>query len=203
MKFALDPGDVIGHGCWETIKRLLAPVSSIWIGSFCALVAMLLAEVVDMAWNGYWGEIDELFINMAWALLYAPLALFFSGWSLLVVPLLAYVFYQMIRSEQDMSWIWLGTTGVSGFMVMTSGAMEEMNIDYVAFAWGFYVLLMVSLGVGIVFLKGWQQNAQARHLQEVMAENEMRRMEIEQEYGTKSFGQGNLQSVQMEDDEPS
>ncbi len=81
MRFPLDPGDVIGHGCWEAIKRLLAPVSSVWIGCFCALVSMLMAELVDRAWSGYWSRIDDLLIDMAWALLYAPLALFLSVWS--------------------------------------------------------------------------------------------------------------------------
>lgn len=203
MKFALDPGDVIGHGCWETIKRLLAPISSVWVGCFCALVSMFMAELVDMVWNGYGSKVGDLLVEMAWAMLYAPLALFLSVWSLLVVPVLAYVFYQMIRGEHDVAWMWLGTTAVSGLMVMTSDfLMEGMEAGFVIFAWVFFVMLLFSLGVGLFFWKGWQQNAQAKHLQEVMAENEIRRLAQEQQYGTKSFGQDNIQGMNVPDEEP-
>ncbi|NNJ87139.1 MAG: hypothetical protein HKP20_08210 [Akkermansiaceae bacterium] len=201
MKFPLDPGDVIGHGCWETVQRLLAPVSSIWIGCFCALASMFLAELVDLALSGSWSRVDDLLIEMAWALLYAPMAIFLSFWSLLVVPLLGYIFYQMIRSEHDVAWMWLGTTAVCGLMVMISPMLEDTTMVFKVVAWVVFVVLLVSIGVAIFFISGWQQNAQARHVQEVMAENERRRLEIEQQYGTTSFGQDNIQSMETPDED--
>ncbi len=76
-----------------------------------------------------------------------------------------------------------------------------MELGFSIFSWIFFVLLLISLGVGLFFLKGWQQNVQVKHLQEVHAENELRRLKIEQEFGTKSFGQSNLQEMDPPDED--
>jgi len=48
----MDPGDVLGDGCWETVKRVLVVASTLWVGALAAIVAFFAGEAVGMMWIG-------------------------------------------------------------------------------------------------------------------------------------------------------
>lgn len=189
MRVPLDPGDIIGHGCWETVKRILTPVFSLWVGSFCGVAGIYLAFAAELAWSGHWGDVGEVLTDLVWAVIWAPMALLLSVWSLLLVPMMGLVFYCFLRSERDTTWLWLGCVASTGLVIMTSEWTKELGFLATFVAWGIFTLLLVSITALCLFYKGMQRNAQARHLIEITAENEQRRSALEHRYGTKSFGQ--------------
>ncbi|MDG0994401.1 MAG: hypothetical protein P8O22_06685 [Akkermansiaceae bacterium] len=202
MRFPLDPGDTLGDGCWETLKRVLALVSTLWLGCIAALIAYYFAQVASAVWAGAWGDLGEIILEMGeavlWSLLWAPFYLLFSLWGIVLLPLMGVVMLMMFRADKNVTWFWFSAVVGSGVMAM-NGFIELPLVSALrAVAWVIFLLVMVSLAAGCWLFHGWQQNSQAAHLQEVMAENELRRLEIEQQYGTTSFGQGNVQ--EMDDD---
>ena len=50
MRLPLDSGDVLGDGCWEALKRVLALVSTLWVGCIVALISYYFAEVAGAVW---------------------------------------------------------------------------------------------------------------------------------------------------------
>ncbi len=202
MRLPLDPGDVLGDGCWETLKRVLALVSTLWLGCIAALIAYYFAEVAGAVWAGAWGDLGEIILEMGvtvlWSLLWAPFYLLFSLWGIVLLPLMGVVMLMMFRADKNVTWFWFSAVMGSGVMAMSGFIELPLVYALSAVAWVIFLLVMVSLAAGCWLFHGWQQNSQAAHLQEVMAENELRRLEIEQQYGTTSFGQGNVQ--EMDDD---
>lgn len=202
MRLPLDPGDTLGDGCWETLKRVLALVSTLWLGCIAALIAYYFAEVAGAVWAGAWGNLGEIILEMGvtvlWSLLWAPFYLLFSLWGIVLLPLIGVVMLMMFRADKNVTWFWFSAVMGSGVMAMSGFIELPLVYALSAVAWVIFLLVMVSLAAGCWLFHGWQQNSQAAHLQEVMAENELRRLEIEQQYGTTSFGQGNVQ--EMDDD---
>ncbi len=193
MRMALDPGDVLGEGCWETLKRVLILWSMLCGGCVAALLSLGMARVVDAAWAGAWSEVGKIMFmtgkSMLWAVFLGPFYYVFTLWGIVLVPLLGLTMYLMMRAERDVTWIWVGMVVLTGGIVMGNVVGVPGKAEG-ALAWMFFLFVLVSLGVGVFLLRGWQRNTQARHLQEVMAENEMRREGLKQRYGTSSFGQG-------------
>ena len=202
MRLPLDPSDTLGDGCWETLKRVLALVSTLWLGCIAALIAYYFAEVAGAVWAGAWGDLGEIILEMGvtvlWSLLWAPFYLLFSLWGIVLLPLIGVVMLMMYRADKNVTWFWFSAVMGSGVMAMNGFIELPLVYALSAVAWVIFLLVMVSLAAGCWLFHGWQQNSQAAHLQEVMAENELRRLVIEQQYGTTSFGQGNVQ--EMDDD---
>lgn len=193
MRLPLDPGDVLGDGCWETIKRVLSLVSTLWLGCMMVIIARFLGEMAGAAWSGAWGDMGEIILGMMesilWVLLWAPFYFLLSIWGLLFVPLIGLVLFLMFRTEKEVIWVWYVGVILIGVITMADFVgIPDDGEDVVA--WIGFVLLAFSLAAGCWLFKGWKGNMQALHLQEVSAENEMRRLEMEQKFGTKSFGQG-------------
>lgn len=195
---------MFGDGCWETVKRVFALVTTLWGGCAMALVAFFLAEVVGAVLDGAWGDVGEIIVEMGvavvWALLWAPFVFLLSVWGLVLVPLLGVVMFLMFRAEREVTWLWYGMVGCVGLLAM--GGFEDLPTSYVltGVRWFIFFLMMVALAVACWFYRGWQRNAHARHLMEVHAENELRRLEMAQRFGTKSFGQGNVDEVKMDEE---
>lgn len=200
MKLPLDPGDVLGDGCWEAVKRVLVVVSTLWVGAIAALVALFAAQAVELMLSGAWGDLTDLMVEagrtLIWALLLAPFYFLFSFWGFVLIPLMAVVLYGMCRSDKDVTWVWFASCVIVGVLGMTG--VFDLSVGMQSVAWVVFILLVLSLAAGCWFLAGWRRNEQARHLIEVQAENEQRRLELGEKFGTKSFGQGNRDDFQDE-----
>ena len=200
VRNSLDPGNVLGDGCWESLKRAFAIMSTLWLGCILAVMSYFLSRVLAAVWDGAWGDVMDIIVSMLemalWTVLLAPFLMLVSFGGFVLVPLLGLVMFYMLRSDKDITWLWYVTVLATGVIAMRGMTEESMGYLIDVVAWVIFVLVMVALAVGCWLLKGWQRNAQARHLQEVSAENEVRRLEIEQTYGTKSFGQGNQSDYQ-------
>ncbi|MFK7912139.1 MAG: hypothetical protein AB8F34_16300 [Akkermansiaceae bacterium] len=191
----MDPGDVLGDGCWETVKRVFAMMSTLWVGCISALIALYMAEVVGAIWAGAWSDVGDIILDMGssvlLAMVWAPLYYLFSFWGLIMIPLLIYVMFMMFRADMEVTKVWFVIVLIAGVIAMNGMIEVPANYALAAVAWVVFLFVMISLAAGCWFLRGWERNSQAQHLQEVSAENELRRIEIEQAYGTKSFGQNN------------
>ena len=193
MRFSLDPGDVVGDGCWETVKRVLVVASTLWVGAMAAIVAFYAAQAIGLVMSGAWSDLTDLILEageaILWGLLLAPIYFLFTFWGLVMIPLMGLVMFHMFRSDKDVTWVWFATSlivSVVGLMgLLGFGADSSLQV----LAWVLLCFLMISLAVGCWLLMGWRRNAQARHLMEVHAENEQRRAELREKFGTTSFGQ--------------
>ena len=202
VRFALDPGNVLGDGCWESVKRAFAIMSTLWMGCILAVTSFYFAEIFGALWGGAWSDVGDIISDMAetvlWTVLLAPFYVFFSIWGFLLLPLFGLVMFYMLRADKDVTWLWFATVAITGTVAMRGMTGDSASYGSEVVAWVLYALAIVALAAGCLLLKGWEKNAQARHLQEVSAENELRRIEIEQTYGTKTFGQGNVTNDEQE-----
>ena len=197
MSESWDPDSAIGDGCLETVKRALAIMSTLWVGCIAAVASYYLSEIAGAIWAGAWSDVSDMilamFESLLWSVILAPFYLLLSFWGFVLVPLLGLVMFYSLRADREVTWLWFATVVYTGIIALR-GLMGESGLSSLAFdviAWVILVLVMASIAALCLFFQGWRRNDQARHLQEVNAENELRRLEIEQTYGTKSFGQGN------------
>ena len=188
-----DPGEVIGYGCWETIKRVLVMCSTMWVGFFLALFALAVSEIVGAMWLGAWTDIDEMMLEVGQSLLFglvlAPFYYLFSYWGFVCLPVLAVIFFFMFREDRDVMWFWYATVSLLGLVAILSGIDFSLGYAIDVVTWVAFGLELLSLAAGCWFLSGWNKNRHAQHLMDIHLQNEFRKSEIEKTYGTKSFGQ--------------
>lgn len=200
MRVAIDPGDVLGDGCWETVKRVLVVASTLWVGALAAIVAFFAGEAVGMMWIGAWGDLPALMLKAGettlWAMILAPFYLLTTVWGFVLIPVMGVVMYTMFRTEKDVTWVWYSTCVLVGLVALKGMLLDGSGI--MAVSWAVFIFLQISLGTGCWFLNAWRSNEQARHLMRVFMENEARRAELGKKFGTKTFGQGNLQDFDDE-----
>lgn len=196
VRFSLDPGDVLGDGCWEAIKRVLVVISTLWVGCLAALLAYCFTELVGAVIDGAWSDLGEMIVDMGgmivWSFLWAPVVIIFSVWGLFLLPLLGLVMYLVFRAERQIIWTWFGIVVVVGCVAMEGLDTLPATYRLTGVLWVSFLLILAVIAVMCWYYQSWQGNVHAQHLMEVHAENEQRRMEMRERFGTKSFGQSHV-----------
>ena len=95
---------------------------------------------------------------------------------------------------------WLVYAGITGFLAVLSLTSQfDLDARTVGLSMVFWLAAMVSLTAGAFFLTAWQRRRMVQHLIGVAAENDQRRRELADEFGTavgdREFATGQLYVV--------
>jgi hypothetical protein len=168
MNLKFDPVDVFGAGCWDAISRIFLFVSSIFMGCGIASWALFADNLLDEPLSPFF------------AFLVGPLHLF-SAWALLAFPVMICGWFVMIRSEENLAPRWAGFAVVMGLFCML-GQSRSIGIPWIS--WPVWILLSAMLCTATWFFMQWQRNRWIQEMAELKAENEQRRLEIQEKFGT-------------------
>jgi len=171
----IDFGDVFASGIGWLAKQLILFVASIWLGCTMgggALAAGRLAQV-----RSFEGEL----------LLHSP-ALLLTIWIIPNVCFLGAAIYWFVRNETNTPLACGILAGVEALVCVAGSTGWIYGWLPRSVTWVTCVVLIAMLGTGLWFMRQWQLNRWAMELEELKAENAMRRAELKEQFGTDSAG---------------
>lgn len=173
MKF--DFGDVFASGIGWLMKQIALFVASIWLGCTMGGAAILAGRLT----RG-WGFDSEL-------LLYSPLLLL-TIWIIPNVCFLGASMYWFVRNETNTPLACGIIAGVEAVVCLAGQAGRLRGWLPQSVAWVTCLALIAMMATGFWFFRQWQINRWAIELEELKAENAMRRVQLKEQFGTDSAG---------------
>ena len=173
MKF--DFGDVFASGIGWLMKQIALFVASIWLGCTMGGAAILAGGLT----RG-WSFDSEL-------LLYSPMLLL-TIWIIPNVCFLGASMYWFVRNETNTSLACGIIAGVEAVVCLAGKATWLRGWLPQSVAWVTCLALIGMMATGLWFLGQWRINRWALELEELKAENAMRRVQLKEEFGTDSAG---------------
>ncbi len=170
MKF--DPVDIFGEGIGYVITRAFAYLGCLWMGSVIGLISVLQLEMFS--------DIDELF----YLILFAPVSLINLLLPFTLTIMIVAIF--LFKSDRSLMKIMPIFTALLSLMVMlreTRGDPVEKTIQ-----WTIWLGFMGTLFGVFWYFRKVEETKYAMELEELYRENEQRRQELQEKFGTASFG---------------
>lgn len=166
MNLKFDPVDVVGAGCWDMLSRLFLFITAIFIG--CGI--------------GSWSlHVHEMFSSPEEPLLMfliGPIHLL-SSWAVISLPLLLAFLGIFVRTEKELAPRWAGLA-ISMAIFCLCGYFKEAHW----IAWPLCLLLCAMLATATWFFMQWSRNRWIQEMAELKAENQQRRLELQEKFGT-------------------
>jgi hypothetical protein len=172
----IDFGDVFASGIGWLVKQLFLFVASIWLGCTMGAAALLASGLA----RGGWSFDAEL-------LLYSPVLLL-TIWIIPNVCFLGASMYWFVRNETNTPLACGILAGVEALFSLAGRASWLNGWLPQSIAWVTCIVLIVMMATGLWFLRQWQLNRWAIELEELKAENAMRRAQLKEQFGTDSAG---------------
>lgn len=172
----MDIEEMVGAGCWDSIKRVGGGFACLWLGAATGFLAMIGASMIQLAVDGSLGVIPVSYLlnELLWGLLAGPLLLFGSGWLILLAPLVLIVFFYYVRGEGGQR-LWVGLAAVVGLLVVLGYTDWDDGLLWSGLAFALWLGSAGSLGLLAFLLAAWQRRRAEQHLLSVAVENEARR----------------------------
>ena len=202
MGIPLDIEDILGAGCLISIGRALSSLSCLWLGSATGIVAVEagVLSVELLTGGGMPPDLMDYLVGVLIRCALGPLVLILSYTVLLFFPLLLAVYFTMARGDNGSLTKWLVYAGITGFLAVLSLTSQfDLDARSIGLSMAFWLVAMISLTAGAFFLTAWQRRRMVQHLIGVAAENDQRRRELAEEFGTavgdREFATGQLYVV--------
>ncbi|MCW1887758.1 hypothetical protein OKA04_23675 [Luteolibacter flavescens] len=171
----IDFGDVFASGVGWLLKQLFLFVASIWLGCTMGAPALNAANLADGGrFNGG-------------MLLGSPMLLL-TMWIIPNIFFLGAAVYWFVRNESNTIVACGILAGVESLVVVAGHVKDIDGWLPLSAAWATWIMLTGMLATGLWFLHQWQMNRWAIQIQELKAENAMRRVELKEKFGTDSAG---------------
>jgi hypothetical protein len=171
----IDFGDVFASGLGWLLKQLFLFVASIWLGCTMGGASLLAGRLAD----GRGFDTDLL--------LYSP-ALLLTLWIIPNVCFLGASIYWFVRNETNTPLACGILAGVEALVCVAGKSGRLHGWLSTSAAWLTCAVLIAMMGTGLWFFRQWQINRWAIELEELKAENAMRRVRLKEEFGTESAG---------------
>ncbi|MCW1924897.1 hypothetical protein OKA05_20205 [Luteolibacter arcticus] len=171
----IDFGDVFASGIGWLLKQLFLFVASIWLGCSMGAAALLAAGLVK-GWSFDAG------------LLIGSPVLLLTSWLIPNVCFLGAAIYWFVRNETNTPLACGILAGVEALVSVAGQAGEINGWLPLTVAWVTCLVLIAMMGTGLWFLGQWQINRWALEIEELKAENAMRRAQLKEDFGTDSAG---------------
>ena len=176
----IDFGDVFGSGFGLVVRQIFLFIVAVWKGCGIAAASFIAGSAVAGS------RIDAEDFGIV---LVSPLLLF-SGWLLPNLVFLAITGCRLtVYSESTGLRTWGTLVGAEALFSMAVVTRElDREWPAIATAWACCLVLIAMACTALWFLHQWQINRWAGELAMLQAENEMRRAEMKEEFGTESAG---------------
>lgn len=171
----IDFGDVFASGIGWLVKQLLLFLASIWLGCTMGAAALLAGRLAD-GWS-FDGEL----------LLYSPVLLL-TIWIIPNACFLGASMYWFVRNETNTPLACGILAGVEALICVAGKTGRIHGWLPLSVTWVTCVMLIAMLATGLWFFRQWQLNRWAIQLEELKAENAMRRAQLKEQFGTHSAG---------------
>jgi hypothetical protein len=171
----IDFGDVFASGIGWLVKQILLFVASIWLGCTMGAAAILAGELTR-GWD-FDGEL----------LLHSPLLLL-TIWIIPNVCFLGASIYGFVRNETNTPLACGILAAVEAVVCLAGKTTWLRGWLPLSVAWVTCVVLIAMMVTGLWFFRQWQLNRWAIELEELKAENAMRRVQLKEQFGTDSAG---------------
>ena len=170
MALKFDPVDVIGAGCWETLLRFFLFVSAVMVGCGIGSWSLHAGHMFDEPWS------PILYF------LVGPLHLF-SYTIFISFPLGVAGLFVLFRSEEPLAPRWAALASSLGFLVVL-GYFKDIEHHWLT--WPLWFLMTSMLCTATWFWMKWSRNRWAQELLDIKVENQERRNELHEKFGTVS-----------------
>ena len=167
MNLKFDPVDVVGAGCWDAITRVFLFVTAVFIGCGIASWAINVRSLLD--------EISAPIMYF----LIGPVYLL-SVWAIIGFPVLIGGCFMMVRTEATLAPRWTGLAIALGLLCMCGYG----HADKAWLSWPLWIVLNAMYATATWFFIQWSRNRWIQEMAELKAENEQRRLEIQEKFGT-------------------
>jgi len=176
----IDFGDVFASGIGLLVKQLVLFILAAWLGCSLAAAAYLAGKTVE----------DRAFPWDSTGLLLGSPVLLLTVWLLPnIVFLAAFGIRTVIYSDSAGYRTWI--TLIAGEALFSMAMVtHEFRREWAPLttAWLTCLLLIGMMGTALWFLRQWHMNRWAIELEELKAENAMRRVQLKEKFGTDSAG---------------
>lgn len=168
MNLKFDPVDVIGAGCFDTIRRIFLFGTSVIVGCGIGSWSLHAGHMFDNPW-------EPILFFLA-----GPIHLL-SASAFVSFPLLIAGLFIMIRSEEDLAPRWAGLVSSLGLLVVL-GYFKQIDSHWLT--WPLWLLMTAMLCTATWFWMKWSRNRWVQEILELKEENQQRRHEIHEKFGT-------------------
>lgn len=166
-----DPVDIFGEGIGHVVTRALAYLGCLWMGSVMSLISVLQLKIFS--------DIDEVF----YLILFAPVSLINLLLPFTLTIMIVAIFW--FKSDRSLMKIMPVFSALLSLMVMfreTTGDLVEKTIQ-----WTIWLGFMGTLFGVFWYFRKVEETKYAMELEELYRENEQRRHELQEKFGTASF----------------
>lgn len=202
MGIPLDIEDILGTGCIASIGRALTSLSCLWLGAATGIVAVSFGSLGAELLQGGGLPVDlmDFLMGVCADCAFGPLVLFRSYTFFFFFPLVLAVYFVFARGDNGTLTKWVVYAAITGALALLSFEfLFDGNLLALLLSAALWIALIASLATGAFLLTGWQRRHMAMHLLGVAAENDQRRQEISETFGTavgdREFATGDLHVV--------
>lgn len=168
MNLKFDPVDVVGAGCGVAIARVFRLFATIFMGCGIASWSIHTTRMFGEPWEPF-----VYFIS-------GPVHLL-SIWICFSLPTLIEGIIMIVRSDEPVGLRDVVFATILGLWCML-GYRSEMKSP--ALSWTLWIILSAMLATATWFWSQWSRNRWMQEIAELKAENDLRRQELQEKFGT-------------------